>query len=86
MEPAFWLNVGIGGTVVFVVQLFLLHLKREHDDRRTERQAFVNIIANHIDHERQALEKLTDAIHSLQGILRELTPADSIGRFKGAGQ
>ena len=71
MDSAFWLNLGIGGAVVFVVNLFLRHLKQEQHDRRVERQTFVDIIANHIDHEREALEKLTDAILSLQALLRE---------------
>jgi len=69
MDPTFWLNLGIAGTVVFVVRLFLRHLRQERTDRCAEREAFVNIIANHIDHERQALEKLTDAIHALQALL-----------------
>lgn len=71
MDSAFWLNLGIGGAVVFVVNLFLRHLKHERNDRRTERAAFVEIIANHIDHEREALIKLTDAIYALQSLLRE---------------
>jgi len=71
MDSTFWLNLGISGAVVFVVNLFLRHLKQETQDRRVERQTFVDIIANHVDHEREALEKLTDAIHSLQTLLRE---------------
>ena len=70
MNPTFWLNLGIAGTVVFVVRLFLRHLRQERTDRRSEREVFVNIITNHIDHERQALEKLTDAIHALQILLK----------------
>jgi len=71
MDSTFWLNLGMGGAVVFVVNLFLRHLRQEQCDRRVERQAFVDIIANHIEHEREALEELTRAIHALQTILRE---------------
>jgi hypothetical protein len=71
MDSTFWLNLGIAGAVVFVVRLFLHHLKQERSDRSDERQSFVAIIANHIDHEREALEKLTDAIRTLQALLEK---------------
>jgi hypothetical protein len=71
MDSTFWLNLGISGAVVFVVNLFLRHLRQEQCDRRVERQAFVDIIANHIDHEREAIEKLAEAIHSLETMLGE---------------
>ena len=81
MESTFWLNLGISGAVVFVVNLFLRHLKQEQCDRRVERQAFVDIIANHIDHEREAIEKLADAIHALETMLGECarSPAETRG-------
>ena len=84
MDPAFWLNLGIAGAVVFVVKLFLHHLKQERSDRQTEREAFVEIIANHIDHERRALERLTDAIYSLQTLLKQGV-APSAPRSRAAG-
>jgi hypothetical protein len=65
-----WLNAGIGGAVILVVNLFLRHLRQERADRKTEREAFVGIITNHIEHERRALEELTDAVNCLCTILK----------------
>jgi len=53
-----------------VVNLFLRHLRQERADRKTEREAFVGIITNHIEHERRALEELTDAVNCLCTILK----------------
>ena len=65
MSASIWLNLGIAGAVVFVVRLFLQHLKQERKDRTAEREDFVNIIANHMEHERKAMEGLTIAVEKL---------------------
>ena len=76
MESTFWLNLGIAGAVVFVVQMFLRHLRQERSDRRTEREAFLKLIANHIDHERETLEDLARAIRSLEALLKQRVKPD----------
>ena len=78
MDSAFWLNLGIAGAVVFVVKLFLGHLKAERkicDACRSEHnkiaREFSRIVANHMRHEIEARQQLTEAIHSLQALIRE---------------
>lgn len=78
MDSAFWLNLGIAGAVVFVVRLFLGHLKQERkacDNCRSEHnevaKEFGRIVANHMRHEIEAREKLTKAIYSLQTLIKE---------------
>ena len=71
MDATWWLDLGIAGAVVFVVQMFLRHLRQERSDRRSEREAFLTLIANHIDHERETLEDLARAIRGLEVLLRE---------------
>ena len=65
MSATIWLNLGIAGAVVFVVRLFLQHLKQERKDRAVEREAFVNIIADHMEKERVAMEGLTAVVEKL---------------------
>ena len=78
MDSTFWLNIGMGGAVVFVVQLFLTHLKRERracEKCRTEHYAvtreFGIIVGNHMQHEVEARDRLTEAIRSLEALMRE---------------
>ena len=65
MNASIWLNLGIAGAVVFVVRLFLQHLRQERKDRTAEREDFVEIISNHMEQERKAMEGLTIAVEKL---------------------
>ena len=69
MNASFWINAGLGGAVVLVVELFLRYMHQERHDRRVEREAFIRIITNHLEHERRAMEDLTAAIKALRHIL-----------------
>jgi len=78
MDSTFWLNLGITGAVVFVVKLFLSHLKQERkacEKCRSEHnevaKEFGRIVANHMQHEIEAREKLTKAIYSLQILIEQ---------------
>jgi len=84
MDLSFLMNIGIGGAVVCVVQLFLAHLKRERRacERCSERhhevaKQFGAIVANHMRHETEARERLTDAIRSLEDVVRDALAAKS---------
>jgi len=78
MDTAFWLNFGIAGAVVGVVQLFLAHLKRErracercrHEHHEVAKD-FAAVVANHMRHETDARERLTEAIRSLECVVRD---------------
>lgn len=72
MDAGSWINAGLGGVVVLVVQLFLRHLRQERNDRRVEREAFIRIITNHLEHERKAMEDLTGAIQALRHIIETM--------------
>ena len=79
MNAEFWLNIGIAGAVVAVVNLFLRYLRRErvscdacrraHDDVTKE---FSRVVGNHMAHEQEAMAKLTAAIQSLEGHMRDM--------------
>lgn len=78
MDSAFWLNLGIAGAVVFVVKLFLGHLKQEREacnrcrsEHNQVTREFGKIVANHMLHEIEAREKLVKAIHSLRTLIEE---------------
>ncbi len=76
MNAEFWLNLGIAGAVVAVVNLFLRHLRRErlscdacrraHDQTTQE---FSRVVSNHLAHEREALDRLADAIRNLESLI-----------------
>ena len=78
MNAEFWLNLGIAGAVVAVVNLFLRHLRRERAScdacRSAQAEAtkeFSRIVTNHLAHEREALEKLAAAVRDLEHLLRD---------------
>ena len=79
MNAEFWLNLGIAGAVVAVVNLFLRYLRRERtscDACRSAHQEvtkeFNRVVSNHMTHEREAIERLTAAIGSMEVFLRDL--------------
>ena len=59
------LEYGAIGAFIFVVLLFLKNIAAERRDRRAERELFVQIITNHIEHDRQAKDRLAAAITEL---------------------
>ncbi len=65
------LQYGALGTFTAVVLLFLRNVAAERRDRRKEREVFLEIITNHVDHDRQAKERLSQAIGRLSECLRE---------------
>ena len=78
MDTAFWINLGIGGAVVCVVQLFLTHLKRERrvcercrQEQHEVAKDFAAVVANHMRHETDARARLTEAIQSLEEAVRD---------------
>lgn len=69
----FWLNIGIAGAVVAVVNLFLRHLRRERvscDACRSSHaevtKEFSRVVSNHMSHERESLDRLTEVVHGLK--------------------
>ena len=89
MESVFWLNLGVGGAVIFVVQLFLSHLKQERrtcEKCRSEQsevaREFGRIVANHMQHEIAARDRLTEAIRSLETLIRENVTSTEPGRIR----
>jgi len=79
MNAEFWLNLGIAGAVVAVVNLFLAYLRRERASCDACRSAheevtkeFGRIVANHMTHEREAIDRLTGVIRELEGLLRDI--------------
>ena len=78
MDVTLWLNLGIGGAVVFVVRLFLNHLRRQQQacercrsEQHEVTKAFSNVVANHMRHEVEARDRLAEAIHSLEALIRQ---------------
>ena len=64
------LEYGALGAFTTVVLLFLRAMSAERRDRRKEREVFVEIITNHVEHDREAKEELGKAITSLCECLR----------------
>ena len=65
------LQYGALGAFTAVVLLFLRNVAAERRDRRKEREVFLEIITNHVEHDRQAKDKLSQAISKLSDCLRE---------------
>ena len=65
------LQYGSLGAFTAVVLLFLRNMAAERRDRRRERETFIEIITNHVEHDRQAKEELTRAIRKLSECLRD---------------
>lgn len=59
------LQYGALGAFTFVVLLFLRDIAAERRDRRRERDGFIRLVGNHIEHDRQAKEQLSRAITDL---------------------
>ena len=64
------LQYGALGAFTAVVLLFLRSMAAERHDRRKERETLIEIITNHVDHDRQAKEHLSQAITTLSECLR----------------
>ncbi len=64
------LQYGALGAFTLVVLLFLRNVAAERRDRRKEREVFIHIITNHVEHDRQAKEELSQAITELARCLR----------------
>lgn len=52
-------NLGMAAGAVAVCHLFIKFLREEREDRKTERESFVETIQNHVNHNTDAVEKLT---------------------------
>ena len=65
------LQYGALGAFTFVVLLFLRDVAAERRDRRRERDGFISLVTNHIEHDRQAKEQLSRAIAELTHCLRD---------------
>ena len=64
------LQYGALGAFTLVVLLFLRNVAAERRDRRKEREVFIHIITNHVEHDRQAKEELSHAIMGLSECLK----------------
>ena len=61
-----WLpEAGAASVVIGIVILFLRFLTGERKDRKTERELFVNVITNHLEHSDSTMQDLTLAIKEL---------------------
>jgi hypothetical protein len=64
------LQYGALGAFVALVLVFMRNAAAERSDRRKEREVLIQIITNHVDHDRQAKEALSQAITKLSECLR----------------
>jgi len=64
------LQYGALGAFMALVLVFLRNAAAERRDRRKEREVLMEIITNHVDHDRQAKEQLSQAITKLSECLK----------------
>ena len=64
------LQYGALGAFTLVVLLFLRDVAAERRDRRREREVFMEIITNHVEHDREAKEQLSRALVELSACLK----------------
>jgi hypothetical protein len=60
---------GAATAVIVVVRMFLAHLRDDRDDRIVARDAFLNVISNHLAHQTEAIEHLAAAVTELNARL-----------------
>ena len=67
-----WLpEVGAAGLVIVVCYMFLRAQSKDREDRTAERDAFLEIVTNHIAHCDDTMQNLTLAIRELGTKIRE---------------